>query len=100
MLSVRYELDDLDPDKPALDPDIPVEVSERRGEVVYRLYRGMFVPEGVAALNSATAAILAGGQWFQLWRGDIVSMRSPETKGAFGGGVHRGQVVPQGSNRP
>lgn len=93
MLSVRYILDDL-------EPDMPVEVTERRGEVLYRLCRGLFVPEGVAALNSATAAVLAGGQWFQLWRGDIVSMASPENEGGRGGRVHRGPVVSQRSRRP
>lgn len=92
MLSVRYILDDL-------DPDMPVEVAERRGEVLYRLCRGLFVPEGVAALNSATAAVLAGGQWFQLWRGGIVSMASPESEGVRSGRVHRGQVVSQRTRR-
>jgi hypothetical protein len=95
MLSVRYVIDDL-------DPEMPVQVAERRGDVVYRLARGLFVPEGVAALNSATAGVLAGGQWFQLWRGDIISMGSPEmdTDGGCGGGVHRGQVVSQRTRRP
>lgn len=93
MLSVRYEIDDL-------DPAMPVEVSERRGEIVYKLCGGLFVPEGVAALNSATAAILAGGQWFQLWRGDIVSMSSPDKESGLRGGVRRGQVVSQRSRRP
>ncbi len=95
MLTVRYELDDL-------DPDMPVEVTERRGDVVYHLARGLFVPEGVAALNCATAAVLAGGQWFQLWQGDIISMNSPDTQtdGGRRGGLHRGQVVSQRSHRP
>lgn len=92
MLSVRYVLDDL-------DPEMPVEVSERRGDVTYRLCRGLFMPEGVAALNSATAAVLAGGQWFQLWRGDIISMSSQETKGGCGGGIYRGSVVSQRTHR-
>lgn len=92
MLLVQYLLDDL-------DPEMPVEVSERRGEVVYRLCRGLFMPEGVAALNAATTAVLAGGQWFQLWRGDIVSMNSQETRGVRSGGVHRGSVVSQRAHR-
>jgi hypothetical protein len=93
MLSVRYVLEDL-------HPDMPVEVTERRGRVLYKLSSGLFLPEGVAALNSATAQVLAGGQWFQLWRGDIVSMNSPETEGVCGGGLHRGQVVSQRAHRP
>jgi hypothetical protein len=92
MLSIRYALDDL-------DPEMPVEVSERRGNIEYRLSRGLFVPEGVAALNSATAAVLAGGQWFQLWRGAIISMNSSETEGACNG-LLRGQVVSQRPRRP
>lgn len=87
MLDVRFILTDL------RESD-PVEVEERRGQVRYLLSRGLFVPEGVAALNSATAQVLAGGQWFQLWRGEIVSMSSPVVRGDYAG-VHRGPLVDQ-----
>ena len=75
--------------------DEPVAVKETRGNIRFELYRGLFLPEGVAALNSATAQVLAGGQWFQLWRGEIVSMRSPLPKEPPYGRIHRGSLVDQ-----
>lgn len=88
MLSVRYELADL-------PPDAPVRVIESRGTVTFQLSRELFTPEGVAALNSATQQILAGGQWFQLWKGEVVSMASQECKGIVDAGLHRGPLVDQ-----
>lgn len=88
MLQVTFGLED------SLPEDAPVRVTEGRGWVHFELCGGLFVPEGVAALNSATQQILAGGQWFQLWRGDIVSMQSPETEGRHGW-LHRGPLVQQ-----
>ena len=88
MLDVQYVYDK------ARTFDEPVAVRETRGVVRFELYRGLFLPEGVAALNVATAQILAGGQWFQLWRGEIVSMRSPELKEPYGR-IHRGSMVDQ-----
>lgn len=72
----------------------PIRVTEGRGWIHYELCEILFPPEAVAALNSANAEVLAGGQWFQLWRGDIISMQTPETEGRDGG-VHRGPVVHQ-----
>lgn len=74
--------------------DEPVAVRETRGKIQFQLYRGLFLPEGVAALNSAVQQLLAGGQWFQLWRGEIVSMRSPLLKEPYGR-IHRGSLVDQ-----
>lgn len=87
MISVTYELADL-------CRDAPVRVSESRGNVTFELHRGLFVPEGVAALNSAVEMLLAGGQWFQLWKGEVVSVHSPQIRG-WDGGVHRGPLVDQ-----
>lgn len=88
MLSVRYELvDDLTAEE-------PVEVRERRGSLDFRLCNGLFVPEGVAALNAAARQILAGEQWFQLWKGEVVGMNSPEIGGCHAR-VHRGPLVDQ-----
>lgn len=70
----------------------PIEIEERRGNVKFKLCRGLFRPEGVASLNSAAHKLLAGGQWFQLWRGEIVSMRSPELR-EFDARIHRGPLV-------
>lgn len=88
MLSVTYELADL-------PEDAPVRVKEGRGWVNYELSRGLFVPEHAAALAAATNGIIAGGQWFQLWRGDVVSLNSPELKGLPHARIHRGQVAHQ-----
>lgn len=95
MLRVTYELSN------ELRPEAPIRVSEGRGWVHYELHNGVFVPEGAAALNSCSEQFLAGGQWFQLWRGDIISMTSPETEGRDGW-LHRGPLVHQaaGSTHP
>lgn len=73
--------------------DEPVAVRETRGQIRFELYRGLFLPEGVAALNSATQAILSGGQWFQLWKGEIVSMASPELREPPYARIHRGPLA-------
>lgn len=88
MLSINFELADL-------SEDAPVRVKEGRGWVNYELSRGLFVPEGVAALNSAVTQLIAGGQWFQLWRGDVVSLYSPEMKGLPHARVRRGPLANQ-----
>lgn len=93
MLHIWFELEDL-------PEEAPVRVKEGRGWVKYELSRGLFVPEGVAALNSAVTQVIAGGQWFQLWRGDVVSLRSPEMKGFPHARVRRGQMVQEGARRP
>lgn len=82
MLSVRFQLADL-------DTCAPVEVEERRGDVRYLLSKGLFVPEGVAALNSATALLLAGGHWYQTWRGETIQIEGDYAR------VHRGPLVDQ-----
>jgi hypothetical protein len=60
------------------DPDVPlrlcVQIREDRGEV--RLHVNPNAPAEllVRALNPAIEQFLAGGQWFQLWQGEIVTM--------------------------
>lgn len=93
MLSIRFELEDL-------PEDAPVRVKEGRGWIRYELSRGLYRPEGVAALNSAVAQVIAGGQWFQLWRGDVVSLRSPEMRVVPRARVRRGSLVQEGPGRP
>lgn len=88
MLSVTYELADL-------PEDAPVVVKEGRGRLKYELSRGLFVPEHAAALEAATTMVVAGGQWFQLWRGDVVSLRSPEMRGLPHARIHRGPLADQ-----
>lgn len=84
MLDVKFRLTDL-------TAEAPVRVTERRGAVTYDLHRGLYLPEAAAALNAATARLLAGGTWFQLWRGEVISI-APE-KGAGDGRVHRGPLA-------
>lgn len=88
MLRFTYEL------SADLRPEAPIRISEGRGWVHYELHDGLFIPENVAALNTAASALLAGGQWFQLWQGDIISMQSPETEGR-NGWLHRGPLAHQ-----
>lgn len=88
MLSVRFEYDDLN----LCTEEEPVYAVERRGGITYKLYRGFFLPEGVAGLNSAACGVLSGGQWFQLWGGEIISINSPGNGGRHAG-VHRGPLV-------
>ncbi|MCY0916964.1 hypothetical protein OS965_02085 [Streptomyces sp. H27-G5] len=75
-----------------LSREEPIRVIEGRGKIHYELHDGLFLPEAVAALNIVGGAVLAGGQWFQLWRGDVISMYSPEAGGPHGR-LHRGPVA-------
>lgn len=73
MITVLYELaDDLD-DGEVLD------IVEDRGRVVYRLADSLTPQEMVAVLNTGTAGVIAGGHWFQEWKGDIISAESTAT---------------------
>jgi hypothetical protein len=92
VLSVRFEIADL-------PEEAPVRVKEGRGRLTYELHQGLFLPEGVAALNSAAAQVIAGGQWFQLWRGEVVSLCSPELRRLPYAGVYRGSLVQEGARR-
>ena len=86
MLSVKYVLEDL-------PEDAPVRVKEGRGWIRFELSHGLFLPEGAVALTSAASRLVAGGQWFQLWRGDVVQFDSPEAEGLPHARVHRGPLV-------
>lgn len=101
MLSVRYVLA-YEVETPGgtveLTETDPVCVTERRGHVTFHCLPGPFTAEGVEALTAAAKKVLAGGQWFQLWQGDIISMDSPENDdGGCDGGVHRGPLVQEGA---
>lgn len=91
MLSVRYVLEDIEPDMP------PVIMTEKRGVITCRVSRRLSLEEALALIEDATTELLAGGQWFQLWRGEIISMESPETDGGCSGRVHRGSLVDKAS---
>jgi hypothetical protein len=72
-LTVEYEPDDK------IDRIRCVEVRESCGLVKVHVSTSATTEEFVRALNRATERFLAGGQWFQLWHGQIVTMESPET---------------------
>ena len=92
MLRVVYKLADL-------DPETPVVLEESRGSVTISLSRLVYSEEGCAALNAVAEQFVDGGQWFQIWRGEIVSMESPEDprQGGTVARLHRGPVVHEAS---
>ena len=78
-----------------LDVDLPVRITESRGKIEFELAGGLFLPAGVAALQAGVTQLIAGGQWFQLWKGEIVSINSPRVPEVHRAGVHRGSLVDQ-----
>lgn len=68
MLDVEFIISE-DPD------DNSIDVKEDRGRVVYVIGRKLFeTPELLAfGLTAACRDVLAGGRWFQLWKGDVIA---------------------------
>lgn len=93
MLHVTYALDDQ------LAADEPMVLKESRGSVEVSLSPEVFSPAACAALNAVGVELLAGGHWFQLWRGEIVSMESPEDprQGGTVARIRRGPMVHEAS---
>lgn len=75
-LTVTYQADDQ------IDARKCVEVRESCGLVVVHVASSATVAQFTDAMNRATEAFLAGGQWFQLWQGEIITMDSPEADAA------------------
>lgn len=71
MLRVMFELVDL-------GYEVPLVARESRGEIRILASRDHYTPAGIAALNALAEQILKGGQWFQSWKGEIISMETPE----------------------
>ncbi|MFI8119075.1 hypothetical protein ACIF8Q_07165 [Streptomyces albidoflavus] len=71
MLRVVYEAADL-------EPGMIVEIRETRGRVLIRLDRDTRLDDIVPVLNATLDEFLEGRGWFQVWKGEIVSMDSPE----------------------
>lgn len=70
-LRVRFEV-------ARIVPSPIVHIREYKGEVVLHVAPTASVEQLVQHLNPSIEEFLAGGQWFQLWRGEIVTMDSPE----------------------
>ncbi|MEU1433962.1 hypothetical protein ABZ438_07675 [Streptomyces sp. NPDC005786] len=70
-LRVRFQISDF-------NPAPVVEIRERKGLVTVHVSRTAQAAEFVHALNPAVGELLAGGQWFQHWEGEIVTMDSPD----------------------
>lgn len=91
MITVEYILEDL--------PDgIDLDIKEDRGRVVYRVGRHLTPQQMIRALNEGTGAVIAGGHWFQEWKGDIVAI--DEVKGRQLQRVPPQRSMPNGENRP
>jgi hypothetical protein len=75
-LTVQYEVD------PDVDRRTCVQIRESQGRVRLHVCPASTTSEFVAALNPAIRQFLAGGQWFQLWNGEIVTMDDGEAAAA------------------
>lgn len=74
-LRVTFELARINPCPTAY-------IREDRGEVIMRVSPTASIEQIVHTLNPAIEEFLAGGQWFQLWHGEIVTMDSPGSAAA------------------
>lgn len=59
-----------------------VEVRESCGLVQVHVSSLATAGQFVRAMNPSLELFLAGGQWFQLWQGEIITMDSPEASAA------------------
>lgn len=75
-LTVTYQVDDQ------IDLRKCVEVRESRGLVMVHVAGAATPGDFVKAINPSTERFLAGGQWFQLWQGEIITMDSPGSAAA------------------
>jgi len=62
--------------------EAPVEIREHKGLVSLHVHPRTSTAMFLGTLNRSIEEFLAGGQWFQLWRGEIVTMDSPEANAA------------------
>jgi hypothetical protein len=70
LLKVLYILD------PAVGPDVPVEIRETAGQLMFHCSPARFTEDTCMALTMAHQAMLDGGHWFQLWDGAVVGINS------------------------
>jgi len=75
-LTVQYEPD------PDVDRIQGVQIRESRGFVRLHVCPDLTSEELVRVVNRPIELFLAGGQWFQLWQGEIVTMDNPGSAAA------------------
>jgi hypothetical protein len=97
-LAVRYVMDD------GLPKGTPVRLKHERGRLTYRVSPRCLTPVGleigaIRFIEAAGQTMLRGGQWIQVWDGEIITMYDggPSAEGESDGRIRRGQVVQEGS---
>ncbi|MFJ5973579.1 hypothetical protein [Streptomyces sp. NPDC093060] len=75
-LTVQYETD------PDVDRTQGVQIREGKGVVRLHICPELTAEDLARAVNRPIQLFLAGGQWFQLWQGEIITMDSPEASAA------------------
>lgn len=63
-------------------PAPPVDIREHKGHVALYVPASAKIEEIAPTLNTSIEEFLAGGRWFQLWRGEIVTIDSAESAAA------------------
>lgn len=76
VLSIEFTIS-KDPDDDSID------ITEDRGRVVYKIGPKLFeTPQLLASLLTESArAVIAGGRWFQLWKGDVIAIDPAQREG-------------------
>lgn len=59
----------------------------QRAGVTFMLQEGLFLPEGVAVLNTLASAVVRRGGWFHWYDGEIVELGAPHTEAPLGNGA-------------
>lgn len=65
-----------------LQPSPIVHILERKGEVILPVRPTATAEQLAGQINPSIEEFLAGGQWFQHWHGEIVTMESPGSAAA------------------
>jgi hypothetical protein len=63
-------------------PAPPVDIREHKGHVALYVPPTATIDEIAPTLNTSIEEFLAGGRWFQLWHGEIVTMDPPSSAAA------------------
>lgn len=69
MITVEYQMANLPDDR-------DFDVREDRGRIEIKVGNHLTPEQIISGLNQVSQSILAGGHWFQEWKGDIITMDS------------------------